>query len=42
MQRIKYIFLSLLEDKQQSKFGVVMTGHLTLFLASFSVIFNRF
>jgi len=32
----------LLEGKQQFKFGVVMTGHLTLFLACFSVIFNRF
>jgi len=42
MQRIKYAFLSLLENKQQFKFGVVMTGHLTLFLASFSLIFSRF
>jgi len=33
---------SLVEDKQQFKFGVVMTGHLTLFLACFSVYFNRF
>jgi len=42
MQRIKYIFLLLLEDKQQFKFWVVMTGHLTLYLAFFSVIFSRF
>jgi len=41
MQRINYVFLSLLEDKQQSKFGVVMTGHLMLFLACFSIIFSR-
>jgi len=41
MQRINYVFLSLLEDKQQSKFGVVITGHLTLFLACFSVYFSR-
>jgi len=39
MQRIKYVFLSLLEDKQQFKLGVVMTGHLTLLLACFSVGF---
>ena len=35
MQRIKIDFLLLLEDKQQFKFGVVMTGHLSLFLACF-------
>jgi len=35
MQRIKIYFLSLLEDKQQFKFWVVMTYHLLLFLASF-------
>jgi len=35
MQRINYVFLLLLEDKQQFKFGVVMTGHLTLLLACF-------
>jgi len=38
MQRIKYVFLSLLQYKQQFKFWVVMTGHLTLFLACFLVI----
>jgi len=32
MQRINYVFLSLIEDKQQSKFGVVMTCHLALLL----------
>jgi len=37
MQRINYVFLSLLEGKQQSKFGVVMAGHLTLFLAFFQL-----
>ena len=42
MQRIIYVFLSLLEDKVLFKFGVVMTGHLTLFFARFSVIFSRF
>jgi len=42
MQRIKYVFLSLLEDKQQFKLGVVMKGYLTLFLACFSFIFSRF
>jgi len=42
MQRIKYVFISLLEDKQQFKFGVVKTGHLALFLACLSVIFSRF
>jgi len=42
MQRINYVFLSLLEDKQQFKFEIVMTSHLTLFLAGFSVIFSRF
>jgi len=42
MQRIKYVFLSLLEDKQRFKFGVVMNGHLTLFLACFSIIFSMF
>jgi len=41
MQRIKYVYLSLLEDKLQSKFGVVMTSHLTLFLACFSAYFSR-
>ena len=30
-----------LEDKEWFKFGVVMTGHLTLFLASFSIYFSR-
>ena len=35
-------FFSLLEGKQQFKFGVVMTGHLTLFLACFLVYFSRF
>jgi len=40
MQRINYVFLSLLEDKQQYKFGVVITGHLTLFLAYFLVGFS--
>jgi len=38
----KICFLSLFEDKQQFKFGVVMTCHLTLVLACFSVIFSRF
>jgi len=38
----KICFLSLLEDKQQFMFGVVVAGHLTLFLACFSVIFSRF
>jgi len=42
MQRIKYVFLSLLDEKQKFKFGVLMTGHLTLFWACFSVIFSRF
>jgi len=42
MQRIIYIFFSLLEDKQQIKFRVVMSSHLTLFLACFLVIFSRF
>jgi len=42
IQRINYVFLSLLEDKQQSKFGVLLTGHLTLFLACFPVNFSRF
>ena len=41
MDRINYVFLSLLEDKQQSKFGVVMTSHLTLFLGCF-VTFSIF
>jgi len=41
MQTINYVILSLLEDKQQSKFGVVMTGHLTLFVARFLLIFSR-
>jgi len=40
MQRINYVFLSLLKDKQQFKFGVVMTSHLTLFFASFLVGFS--
>jgi len=40
--RIKYVFLSLLENKQHFKFAVVLTGHLTLFLACFAVIFSRF
>jgi hypothetical protein len=39
MQTINYVFLSLLEEKQQSKFGVVMTSHLTLFLACFFSLF---
>ena len=42
MQRIINVFLSLLEDKQQFKFRVVMIGHLTLFFACFSVNFSRF
>jgi len=43
MQKSKmFFFLLLLEDKQQFMFGVVMTDHLTLFLACFSVIFSRF
>jgi len=42
MERIKYVFLSLLEEKQQFKFEVVMAGHLTLFLTYFSVNFSRF
>jgi len=29
MQKINYVFLWLLEEKQQSKFGVVIKGHLT-------------
>jgi len=37
MQRIKYIFLSLREGKQQFKFGVVITSHLSLFVASGAV-----
>jgi len=41
MQRINYVFLSLLGDKQQSKFGFLMTGHLTLFLACFAVYFSK-
>jgi len=32
----------LVEDKQQLNFGVVMTDHLTLFLACFLVNFSRF
>jgi len=42
MLRIKFVFLSLLEDKQKFKFGVVMTCHLMLLLACFSVIFSGF
>jgi hypothetical protein len=37
--KIEIYILSLLEDKQQFKFWVVMTGHLTLFLAYFLVAF---
>jgi len=37
--KFKLYSLSLLENKQRFKFRVVMTGHLTLFLAYFSVIF---
>jgi len=37
--KIEIYILSLLEDKQKFKFRVVMTGHLTLFLAYFSVVF---
>jgi len=40
--RNKIFFISLLEDKQQFMFGVVMTGYLTLFLTCFSIIFSRF
>jgi len=42
MKRINYVFLSLLEDKQESKFGVMMTGYLMLFLACILVNFSMF
>jgi len=41
-QRIKLFFSFVTEHKQQLKLGVAMTCYLTLFLACFSVIFNRF
>jgi len=36
---LKIFPLSLLDDKQQFNFGVVMTSHLMLFLAYVSIIF---
>jgi hypothetical protein len=42
MQIIIYVFLSLFEDNQQFKFVIVMTSHLTLFLAFFQSFFVGF
>jgi len=39
---MNYVSLSLLEDKQQSKFEVVMTSHFTLFLTCFQFILVGF
>jgi len=42
MQSLRFLFCLLLENKQQFKFKVVTSGHLTLFSAFFFVILVMF